>query len=92
MNLRIGILIGLVLSGLTVLFTFGKILLNLGWFPILMPAVVLWYGYCAICRTSSRSSEDELFLNLGVQWGVAIGCLRAVAVLAGFTIGGDFAA
>ena len=91
MNLRNGILIGLVLSVLTVLFTLGKILLNVGWFPILMTAVVLWYAYCAICRTSSRSSEDELFLYRGVRWGVAIGCLFAVAVLAGLTIGGDFA-
>src|SRR5262249_29968067 len=84
-------LMGLVLSVLTVLFTLGKILLNLGWLSILMTAVALWYGYCAICRTSSRSSVDELFLNLGVRWGVAIGCLFAIAVLAGLTIGGDYA-
>jgi hypothetical protein len=81
MKLRNGILAGLVLSVLTIVFTFGTILLSFRRLLIYLGIVLLWYGYVAIRRTQPRTAEDALVLQRGLKWGVAIACSFAGMVL-----------
>ena len=81
MNLRNLILIGLVLAAATIVFTFGTILLSFPKFLVLLGAVLVWYGYVTIRRTSPRTTEDALVLQRGLQWGLAIGSAFALMML-----------
>src|SRR5688572_22016816 len=81
MKLRNAILVGLVLSVTTIILTFGNVLPNFPGFLVLLSAVVLWYGYVAICRTRRETLEDAAVLRQGLRWGLAIACAYAVMLL-----------
>jgi len=81
MNLRNFILIGLVLAAATIVFTFGTILLDFPKVLVLLIAVLVWYGYVTIRRTSPRTTEDALVLQRGLQWGLAIASAFALMML-----------
>jgi hypothetical protein len=81
MKLRNSILAGLVLAAATIIFTFGSILLNFPKVLVVLGAVVAWYGYAAIRRTSPRTTEDALVLKSGLNWGLVIASAFALGFL-----------
>src|SRR6186997_3299941 len=81
MKLRNSILAGLGLAAATIIFTFGSILLNFPKVLVVLGAVVAWYGYAAIRRTSPRTTEDALVLKSGLNWGLVIASAFALGFL-----------
>ena len=82
MKLRNSILSGLILASATIVFTFGKVLLNFPKIVGLICAVMLWYGYLAIRKTSPRTTKDALVLRQGLNWGLVIASAFALGLLA----------
>ena len=81
MNLRSAILSGLALALLTILFSFGYVLLSFPLFLTLLGATVLWYGYAAIYKTQPATFEDGVILRRGLKWGVATASAFAALLL-----------
>jgi hypothetical protein len=81
MNLRNCLLAGLLLSVLTIGFTFGTILLRVPKLLAFLVFVILWYGYAAARRTQPTKAEDHMVLRRGLNWGLVIGGSFAAIVL-----------
>jgi hypothetical protein len=80
MKLRTSLLAGLLLSVLTIGFTFGTVLLRFPRILAFLAIVILGYGFAAVRRTQPTKAADILVLHHGLNWGLAIGGSFAAAI------------